>query len=125
MSTSVSSDVGFGGITCASCTTRAIVTTMLYKFKSKAAGNLIMFEAHGDQLLRLIGKEPGPKGILSVAELPGAIAVLEGLRQESEAAHSSARSSAPHEVSLAQRAQPFRVMLERSLKEGREVVWGV
>jgi len=28
-------------------------------------------------------------------------------------------------VSLAQRAQPFRVMLERSLKEGQEVVWGV
>ena len=118
MSTSGSSDVGFGGITCASCTTRAIVTTMLYKFKSKAAGNLIMFEAHGDQLLRA-------KTEIFAGLQPGAIAVLEGLRQESEAAHSSARSSAPHEVSLAQRAQPFRVMLERSLKEGREVVWGV
>jgi hypothetical protein len=107
--------------------------TMLYKFKSKAAGNLIMFEVHGDQILRLIGKEPGPKGILTVAELPSAIAVLERLRQESEVGSKGSTGStgnpqatrAPHEVSLAQRAQPFRVMLERSFKEGQEVVWGV
>ena len=109
---------------------------MLYKFKSKAAGNLIMFEVHGDQILRLIGKEPGPKGILTVAELPSAIAVLERLRQESEVGSKGSTGStgstgnpqatrAPHEVSLAQRAQPFRVMLERSFKEGQEVVWGV
>ena len=101
---------------------------MLYKFKSKAAGNLIMFEAHGDQVLRFIGKEPGPKGILTVEELPGAIAILERLRRETEESERSSGQLAKkpaHEVSLAQRAQPFRVMLERSLKEGQEVVWGV
>jgi len=101
---------------------------MLYKFKSKAAGNLIMFQAHGDQVLRLIGKEPSAKGILTVEELPAAIAILERLRLESEQASKSGGQVAnqpAHEVSLAQRAQPFRVMLERSLKEGREVVWGV
>ena len=35
---------------------------MLYKFKSKATGDLIMLEQHGSLVLRLIGKEPAPKG---------------------------------------------------------------
>ena len=101
---------------------------MLYKFKSKAAGNLIMFQAHADQVLRLLGKEPSAKGILTVEELPAAIAILERLRQESVEVSKSGGHIAnkpAHEVSLAQRAQPFRVMLERSFKEGHEVVWGV
>jgi len=29
---------------------------MIYKFKSKAAGDVIMLQAHGDQLMRLIGR---------------------------------------------------------------------
>jgi hypothetical protein len=63
-----------------------------------------------------------------VEELPAAIAILERLRQESVEVSKSGGQIAnkpAHEVSLAQRAQPFRVMLERSFKEGREVVWGV
>ena len=30
--------------------------SMLYKFKSKAAGDLIMLEQHGSQVLRKIGR---------------------------------------------------------------------
>ena len=37
---------------------------MLYKFKSKAAGDLIMLEPNGRRVLQIIGKEPGPKGIV-------------------------------------------------------------
>ena len=42
---------------------------MLYKFKSKATGDLIMLEPQGRQILSLIGKAPAPKGILQVAEI--------------------------------------------------------
>ena len=31
---------------------------MLYKFKSKAAGDVIMLGPNGDQMLRIIGREP-------------------------------------------------------------------
>ncbi|MCW5640107.1 MAG: DUF1840 family protein, partial [Rubrivivax sp.] len=37
---------------------------MIYKFRSKAAGDLIMLPAHGDQLLRLLGREPAAQGII-------------------------------------------------------------
>ena len=37
---------------------------MIYKFKSKAAGDVIMMGANGDQVLRVIGKTPAPKGII-------------------------------------------------------------
>ena len=32
---------------------------MLYKFKSKAAGDLIMLEPNGRRVLEIIGKDPG------------------------------------------------------------------
>ena len=50
---------------------------MLYKFKSKATADLIMLEANGKQILRIIGKEPAPKGIVEVAEMPEAIEALQ------------------------------------------------
>ena len=46
---------------------------MIYKFKSKAAGDVIMLGPNGDQMLRLIGHEPAAKGIVDVEQLPAAI----------------------------------------------------
>ena len=43
---------------------------MLYKFKSKASGDVIMNGPHGDELLRLLGREPAAKGIVQHADLP-------------------------------------------------------
>src|SRR5206468_2407161 len=47
---------------------------MIYKFKSKATGDVIMMGPNGDQVLRLIGKEPAAKGIIEVAAMPSAMA---------------------------------------------------
>ena len=47
---------------------------MIYKFKSKAAGDVIMLAPTGDHLMRLIGREPAPKGIFEPAAMPGTIA---------------------------------------------------
>jgi len=107
---------------------------MLYKFKSKAAGDLIMLEPNGRRVLEIIGKEPGSKGIIEPVQMPAAIAALEAAiaREEAEQQaairEAEANGKAPPklpEVSLRQRAVPFIDMLRRCEKAGKEIVWGV
>lgn len=107
---------------------------MLYKFKSKAAGDLIMMGPTGDQVLRIIGKEPAPKGIIEPAAMAAAIAALERAVAEEEAARAQAereaqaegRTLAPRDgVSLRQRAWPMVEMLKRAQAANHEIVWGV
>jgi hypothetical protein len=107
---------------------------MLYKFKSKAAGDLIMLEPNGRRVLDIIGKDPGPKGIIEPAQMPGAIAALESAITREEAEQQAAIDEAKAKgqvpptfdaVSLRQRALPFIEMLRRCEKAGKEIVWGV
>ena len=49
----------------------------MYRFKSKADGDLIMMAPVGDQILRIIGREPAAKGIIELARIPAAITALE------------------------------------------------
>ena len=107
---------------------------MLYKFKSKAAGDLIMLEPNGRRVLEIIGKNPGPKGIIEPAQMPAALAALESAiaREESEqqaaTEEAKAKGEAPPrfgDVSLRQRAVPFIDMLKRCEKAGADIVWGV
>ena len=107
---------------------------MLYKFKSKAAGDLIMLEPNGRRVLQIIGKDPGSKGIVLPEEMPGALAKLEKAIVDEEAEHQAAIDEAKAKgevppkfdaVSLRQRAVPFMDMLRRCSKEGKEIVWGV
>ena len=107
---------------------------MLYKFKSKAAGDLIMLEPNGRRVLQIIGKDPGPKGIILPEEMAAAIAKLEQAILQEEAEHkqlvdeAQARGEVPPKfeaVSLRQRAVPFIDMLKRCAKEQKEIVWGV
>ena len=107
---------------------------MLYKFKSKAAGDLIMLEPNGRRVLEIIGKDPGPKGIIEPAQMPGAIAALDAAIAKEEADHQAAVDEAKAagkpapkapDVSLRQRAVPFIDMLKRCEKAGADIVWGV
>jgi hypothetical protein len=107
---------------------------MLYKFKSKAAGDLIMLEPNGRRVLQIIGKDPGAQGIVLPEEMPGAIARLEAAIAEEEAEHKAAIEEAKAKgqvppkfdaVSLRQRAVPFIDMLKRCSAAGKEIVWGV
>lgn len=107
---------------------------MLYKFKSKAAGDLIMLEPNGRRVLEIIGKDAGPKGIIETAQMPAAIAALEAAIASEEADQhrliEEARASGQGlprfgDVSLRQRAVPFIDMLRRCEKAGKEIVWGV
>ena len=107
---------------------------MLYKFKSKAAGDLIMLEPNGRRVLEIIGKDAGPKGIILPEDMPGAMAALEAAIAREEADQIALpkrprpRGEAPPRfdtVSLRQRAVPFLDMLRRCQKAGKEIVWGV
>jgi len=99
---------------------------MLYKFKSKASGDLIMLEANGRRVLEIIGKEAGPKGIILPEQMPAAIAALEAAIVLEESHDEEAPAPVPGEgLGLRQRAVPFIEMLQRNYKAGHEVVWGV
>lgn len=114
---------------------------MLYKFKSKATGDLIMLEPQGKHILTLIGKEPGAKGIILPSEMMAAIDTLHAAVVQEELAHQAAKEKAhaeaaqavekpavdagPRAISLKQRVVPFIDMLRRAHAEDKEVVWGV
>lgn len=109
----------------------------MYKFKSRATGDLIMLDSDGRHILTLLGKADAAaltKGIILPQDMPGAIAALRQAIVAQEAAHAEATAQARESgeaapkfepVSLRQRAQPFINMLDRCHKAGHEIVWGV
>ncbi len=109
---------------------------MIYRFSSKAAGDLVMLGANGDELLRILGREPAPKGIIEAAAMPAAIAALEAAVVAAETAPDTASDIAPDTeddgeharergISLRQRVWPMLEMLRRAMAEDTPVVWGV
>ncbi|GAB4555122.1 MAG: DUF1840 domain-containing protein [Rhizobacter sp.] len=106
---------------------------MIYKFKSKAAGDVIMLAPGGDAVLRIIGKEPAAKGIIETADMPAAMKAIEQAVAADEAARKQPPSDDDDEpkpgkgdgVSLRQRAWPLLEMMKRSLAAGEPIVWGV
>jgi hypothetical protein len=107
---------------------------MLYRFKSKAGADVVMMAESGDAVLRLLGRSPAPQGILEAGALPGLIQALEAGVADDEAQFQrgvdEAKAAGEPEprrqgVSLRQRAWPLRELMQRSLKENADVVWGV
>lgn len=105
---------------------------MLYIFKSKAAGDLILLQASGERILQIIGKEPGPKGIILPEQIPAAIAALENAVataekpvEKTDEPDAENAVAAADRVTLRQRAVPFIDMLRRCQAAGKEIVWGV
>jgi riboflavin synthase len=103
---------------------------MIYKFKSKACGDLIMLGPNGDQMLRLIGHEPAPQGIIEVEHMAAAIDALQAAVHEHEAqaeaqVQEAEESGGRPAVTLRQRLWPVIDMLKRSLAEREPIVWGV
>jgi hypothetical protein len=103
---------------------------MLYKFRSKAAGDVIMLGPNGDQVMRLVGREPAPKGIFEVAQMPGLIDALEQAvaadeRARDEAARDGGEAHAKSDgVTLRQRVWPLVEMLRRCEAAREVITWG-
>jgi cyclopropane-fatty-acyl-phospholipid synthase len=105
---------------------------MIYKFKSQAAADVIMRAPNGDQMLSIVGKEPTAQGIITVAQVPAAIAALELAIEVHEAAEARRRENPGQVVEvegdsimLRYRAAPFIDLLKTSAQAGKDVVWGV
>ena len=109
----------------------------MYKFKSRAAGDLIMLEPNGRQILAILGRSDAAslaQGILLPEHMPEAISKLEAAIQADEAQKAQQVKEAQDKgetpprfegISLRQRALPFIEMIKRSQKEEKEIVWGV
>jgi hypothetical protein len=85
-------------------------------------------------VLQIIGKDPGPKGIILPEEMPAATKALEAAIEREEAEHQAAIDEAKAKgetpprfdaISLRQRAVPFLDMLRRCSAADKEIVWGV
>jgi hypothetical protein len=102
---------------------------MIYRFKSRNAGDVIMLEPNGNRVLEIIGKQPAAQGIVLVEQMPQAMAALSAAVAEEEQAYAQAKvafeSPEGETVSLRQRTQPFMELLRLSHQHGDPVVWGV
>jgi len=117
---------------------------MLFEFKSRATGSVVMTEPVGRKMLEVIGKTPDPRGIVTIAQLPEAIAALKAAVETERieiaallAAQAAGRTGAHDDESnhtdeqatpgirFGQRAAPLIAMFERSLAADRDVTWGV
>jgi hypothetical protein len=98
---------------------------MLYKFKSAATGDVIMLQPQGDELLRLLGREPAAKGIFEAQALPAAMATLEAAIARSEQpADNEQDPDSPRAVGLRQRLWPMVEMMKRAHAAQKPIVWG-
>ncbi len=110
---------------------------MIVTFQSPASGDVIMFGDVAHRMMELMGKDPDPKGIVTVEQLPDAIARLRAaveadkqqradMREEDRPQFETGEGGIKRPyVSLAQRAAPLMELLEWSLKKKKPVVWGV
>lgn len=106
-------------------------------FKSGACADVIYFGDVARHMMELMGKEAADKGIVTVEQLPDAIARLKAAIEADKAQHralvqneepqieKTAGGGTRPRVSLTQRALPLLAMLEESLGERKPVVWGV
>jgi hypothetical protein len=111
---------------------------MLYKFKSKIDGDLIMLELNARHMLQIIGKEAGPQGIILPENMSAAIAALEQAIVHDEAAKLASSQTIKEMagdpetspvtadvVSLRQRSLPFINLLRSCHSANTSIVWGV
>jgi hypothetical protein len=110
---------------------------MLYEFKSRATGTVVMTGQVAEQLLAIVGKAPGPQGIFTVEQMGPAIAALQAAieRERTERASDARdadRDSADEDeadrtpsISLAQRAWPLMDMLRAARAADQAVTWGI
>ncbi len=102
---------------------------MALTFTSKAAASITMLDANANQVLEIIGKERGARGVITAAEAPACIGKL----QAAIAAHGEEPMPSEREeperaarfVSLKTRLWPFIDLLERAHAKGAAVLWGV
>jgi hypothetical protein len=111
---------------------------MLYKFKSKVTGNVIMLQPNGEHVLEIIGKHsaasPSTQGILLPEQMPAALDALRVTIEKEETQRRQAIEQAQAEhlpmprfeaITLRQRALPLMDMMRTCLQADEAILWGV
>ena len=117
---------------------------MIYEFKSKAAGTVVMTQPVAERLLGIIGKPPAPAGVFETEHMAGAItaqqAAIEreavtrndkgvgtagGKHETQDETPDDAQDDSSKHVSLKQRAWPLIDLMKAALAAGQRVTWGV
>ena len=104
---------------------------MIYKFRSPAAGDVMMMGPQGEQFLRALGREPGARGILEPVAMDAALQALQQAIDEDEQARhgqddeAAARAQGRDPVSLRRRLWPMVEMIRRARAADEPIVWGV
>ena len=112
---------------------------MLYKFRSKATGDVLMLGPQGDQFLRALGREPSARGILEPPAMAAALGALQQAIEDDERAReaeggsvdgaaddeAAARAAGRDAVSMRRRLWPMVEMIRRAQAADEPIVWGV
>jgi cyclopropane-fatty-acyl-phospholipid synthase len=122
---------------------------MLFEFKSRATGSVVMTSDVGKKVLPLIGKTADPKGIITVDQMPAAIAALEAACKRETQLAAAAKEKArrpdappsaadpgngaaqedegedPHLIGICQRVFPLIEMIKSAHAAGKDITWGV
>jgi hypothetical protein len=118
---------------------------MIYQFETRAGGRLTYTSVIGSQLLHIIGKQPGPRGVITFEDIPAAIRALEAaVAREKSMSEQERRTLEPHAtnesrrgdprdderepeppVTLGQRAFPLIDLLKFAQNAKEDVTWGI
>ena len=115
---------------------------MSYTFQSRATADLIMLKASAEQILKLLDRPLHVPGVITVAQIPDTLAILEKAAQEDDARRQAIEAEmkqasedvATQEaaaveagvlgpVSFRHRIVPFVEMLRTSAQEDKPVTW--
>ena len=107
----------------------------IVKFKSKAAGDIVMFKLNADQMFRIMGIEPSDRGVIEPQDLAHAHAQLVAAINTERMAKADTpvdeddlsddeKIALKNHVSLEQRAYTLLKMLEAAQKKNVDVHWG-
>ena len=105
---------------------------MIYKFRSKAAGDTVILGPQGDQFLRAIGREPSTQGIIEPVAMPAVLVALQQAIEQDDAARAPRpddeallEAAGQDPIPLRRRLWPMVEMIRRAQAADEPVVWGV
>jgi len=107
----------------------------IVKFKSKAAGDIVMFKSNAEQMFRIMGVEPSERGVIEPKDLAHAhaqlVAAINTERMakaqnpiDEDTLSEEEKVALKSHVSLEQRAYPLLKMLEEAQKKNVDIHWG-
>jgi hypothetical protein len=112
----------------------------LVVFRSKAAGEIFMFAETARRIFEIIGKDEGPRGVITADQVPDALDRLQTAVDDERAALKAAEDEArgadrrgngdtevagQRAITLGQRAFPLLEMLRAAQKKKVDVTWGI